>query len=81
MIRGGAGLWASGIPLYAECGPPPESDEFVVEAVRHFASYVPGAEIESVGTAAEPHGIDTLGAYLATRRKLTNVLLLPTPMR
>ncbi len=71
VIRSGAALWASGVPLFAEVGPRYGVRELVAE---HFAGFLPS---NRVAARNDPMPISDFGRYLEQMTVLDDVLFLP----
>lgn len=75
VIASGASLWDAGVPLFAECAPAYGTGHLIDTVVKHFAAFVPEADLASVDVAPRP--IKDLKAWLARQASAVNVLLLP----
>jgi FkbM family methyltransferase len=71
VIRSGAALWDSGVPLFAEVGPRYGVRELVAE---HFAGFLPSSR---VAVEDDPIPISEFGRFLEQMTVLDDVLFLP----
>ncbi|HEX7588529.1 MAG TPA: FkbM family methyltransferase [Anaerolineae bacterium] len=83
VIRTGAALWQTGVPLWVEIEPhliarQDNLERFLADAARYFASYIPCSALLAQGVDAPPRPIATLPELVrSVSGTHTDVLLLP----